>query len=326
MQTRPPRHFWIQPPAGFTEATRGRSERELAAFEARVGYALPHGYRALMMAQNGGYVRASCLPGADFTLEELSPILTPEEAPLAITTFEDYLRLSSYQAQIDSLRAAHAFCDPTRLVTFALLHGHLIACFDYGWLQETAKPEPSIAFFSDDGEQYLHFRQIQPAFANFDELLSALTLPLEQAERTLVGIESSLGYSALITILQHHWQSRFEEKTDNRYGWFNFAAWHQAAVPLHLDDETLREYAAQNSTTFEDMLAWVQTEGRTRCLQSRLFPNQHQSGTYLFPDFPSLALIIEIPRTWFPSHRAVARLCDSLRSLPEVQTVLLINE
>jgi hypothetical protein len=326
MQTRPPRHFWIQPPEGFTDATRGRSERELEAFEARVGYALPHGYRALMAAQNGGYVRASCLPGADFTLEEFTPIFTPEDAPLAVVTFEDYLRLSSDQAQIDSLRAAHAFCDPTRLVTFALLHGHLVACFDYGWLQERAKPEPSIAFFSDDGEQFLHFRQIQPAFANFDQLLNALRLPEEQAQRALVGIESACGYNALITTLQHHWQSQFEEKTDSRYGWFNFAAWHLAAVPLYLDDETLREYAAQNGTTFDDMLAWVQTEGRTRCIRSTLSPNQHQSGTYLFPDFPNLALILEIPRTWFPSHRAVARLCGSLRSLPEVQTVLLLNE
>ena len=48
------RNFFRQPASGFDENSLGRTNEQLAAFEAKVGFKLPVNYCQLMRQQNGG--------------------------------------------------------------------------------------------------------------------------------------------------------------------------------------------------------------------------------------------------------------------------------
>jgi hypothetical protein len=313
-----PKNFWIPPALGYSPSTQGLTESQLAAIESRNGFPFPASYRSLMQQQNGETPRYNTLQ--DLLIEDFSCL---SDTSQEFITFEDYVRLSYTPEQVAEEVSAIAqrfkYCDPKRLILFAD-NGHSIGCFDYGWRSGTVADEPKILFFNDDGDDFLHF-QITQEIVNFDAFISQLTLPEETSEKTYIGIESSLEFEALCSFLEQAWQTQFEPKKDDFCGWFNFEKWFYGSVPLYLDDQTLEAYAAKNNTTIAEVLDWAATEDRTRLISATLSPNQHRSGTYLYPDNPELTLVLEIDKPWFPIERSIERLCNELLALNAITAV-----
>lgn len=152
-----------------------------------------------------------------------------------LVTFEDYVALTCSEDDIEALNQQFVYCDLKRLVIFGI-NGHHVACFDYGWRSESIDLDPKIVLLGDDGNDILHFG-ILKIFNNFDDFLRAISLPEEASETRCIGIESSLDFDSLCAYLEEDWQTRFEQKRDDYYGWFNFESWYRGTVPLLLDDQ-----------------------------------------------------------------------------------------
>ena len=320
------RNFWIQPPLGFTPATCARSLTQIAAFETRIGFALPPSYRALMAEQNGGDLRYRALPQADFEITQLGGIPDPDDQN-ALVTLKDYILCSCSQEDIIALQNEVPPFHPERAIVFSDLDGHGLACLDYGYRQATPRQTPSVVFFTDDGNEFLHFAECGPRFNSFDEFLASLQLLERDAGQTFIGIQSALSCDALVQILQRNWTTTFMPRSDDRQGWFNFDAWHEANLPVELDDDTLATYARDAGVTLKDMAAWLDAQGasgRTRRIRCVAHPNQHRAGTYVYPDNPELTLIIEVPKPWFDAAAPMARVCASLRLMEGVESVLIL--
>lgn len=318
-----PKNFWIPPSQGYSSETQGLNELQLLEIEARNGFPLPSAYRTLMQQQNGGTPRYC-------SLQELvvSDFVCISNSIQDLVTFEDYLLLTCTKEDISALNRSPNFYNPKRLVVFAN-SGHEVGCFDYGWRSKRVVDEPNIVFFSDDGEEFLHFKTIE-TFASFDAFLDRLKLSDDVRKKTCIDIESSLNFDDLCGCLEADWQTQFEQKTDDYYGWFNFEKWYCGSVPLYLDDRALKIYAEENNTTFQEVLDWMMTsKNRTRSLvyslpeviAAILSPNQHRSGTYLYPDNPELTLVLEISKPWFPIDSAIEQLCTQLIALNDIISV-----
>jgi SMI1 / KNR4 family (SUKH-1) len=317
-----PKNFWIPPALGYTPVSQGLTAAQLDAIEQQNGFLFPIAYRSLMQQQNGGTLRYST-----FGESRVEDFCCLSELVRDLITFKDYIGLTCTEDQIVTLEACTSsnddqsfeYCHLNRLIIFAI-NGHEVGCFDYGWKSAIASVDPQIIFFGDDGEDILHFKIVR-TIANFDDFLSQIALPEEAEETTYLGIESSLDFDSLCTDLEKDFQTRFEQKNDDFYGWFNFEKYYCGTVPLCLDDQTLKTYAELNNTTFQEVLDWVGTEGRTRSITATLSPNRHRAGTYLYPDNPELTLILEISKPWFPIDRAIEQLCTRLRILPAIDTI-----
>jgi hypothetical protein len=309
-----PKNFWIPSALGYTQATRGLCEEELAAIESRNTFPLPSAYRRLMQQQNGGTPRYSILQ--DMLIDDF---ICLSETNQDLVTFEDYLRLTCTQEEISAIAQPSGFFGSNRLIVFAN-SGHEVGCFDYGCRSKNIVNEPEVVFFSDDGNEFLHFKIIK-TITDFNVFLSQLILPEDLNGKIHIGIESTLNFDGICSFLEERWETRFEQKTDDRYGWFNFEKWFYGSVPLYLDDQTLMAYAEEHNTTFQDILDWVSTEGRMRSIATILSPNQHRSGTYLYPDDPELTLVLEISKPWFTVERAIEQLCEQLSELSDIVAV-----
>jgi hypothetical protein len=309
-----PKNFWIPPASGYTPASHGLTEAQLSLIEVRNGFSLPTAYRSLMQQQNGGTLRYSILQ--ELLVEDFCSLC---ELDQDLVTFEDYIALTCTTDEIETLDHRFEYCHLNRLIIFAV-NGHEVGCFDYGWRSEAAVVNPQIVFFGDDGEDILHFK-ILKTVESFDNFLSKITLPDEVNQKRYFGIESALNFDGLCAYLAQDWQTQFEQKNDDCYGWFNFEKWYYGTVPLVLDDQTLKIYAEANNTTFQEILDWVVSNGRTRSTAAKLSPNRHRSGTYLYPDNPELTLVLEIHKPWFPIDRAVDQLCLRLMTLPSISAV-----
>jgi SMI1-KNR4 cell-wall len=312
-----PKNFWIPPASGYTPASQGLTDAQLDAIEQQNGYSFPMAYRSLMRQQNGGTSRYSM-----FEESRVEDFCCLSELVRDLITFEDYIRLTCTEDDLATLDLLFEYCHLDRLIIFAI-NGHEVGCFDYSWRSEIAVVDPQIVFFGDDGEDILHFKIVK-TIASFDDFLGQIALPEEVDETTYLGIESSLDFDILCVYLAKEWQTQFEQKDDDFCGWFNFEKYYCGAVPLYLDDQTLKIYAESNNTTFQEVLDWVGTEGRTRSISAILSPNQHRSGTYLYPDNPALTLVLEISKPWFPIDRAVEQLCSRLMALPNISTVQIL--
>ena len=311
-----PKIFWIPPALGYTQASQGLTDAQLNEIEQQNGFSLPIAYRSLMRQQNGGILRYSIFQQS--SVEDFCCLSDRD-----LVTFEDYIALTCTEDDIATLDRLFEHCHLNRLIIFAI-NGHEVGCFDYGWRTEAAFIEPQIVFFGDDGEDILHFK-ILKTIASFDNFLSEITLPEDVDQKTYLGIKSSLDFDSLCANLEEDWQTRFEQKTDDFYGWFNFEKWYCGTVPLFLDDQTLQIYAEENNTTFQEILDWVGSEGRTRTIAAILSPNQHRSGTYLYPDNPELTLVLEISKPWFPIDRAVEQLCTRLMTIQNISAVQILH-
>jgi hypothetical protein len=309
-----PRNFWIPPALGYTPASQGLTDAQLDTIEQQNGYSFPMAYRSLMRQQNGGTSRYCMLE--ESRVEDFCCL---SELVRDLITFEDYIRLTCTEDDLATLDLLFEYCHVDRLIIFAI-NGNEVACFDYGWRSEIALVDPQIVFFGDDGEDLLHFKIVK-TIVSFDDFLIQICLPEEVEETTYLGIESSLDFDSLCVYLAEEWQTQFEQKDDDFCGWFNFEKYYCGAVPLFLDDQTLKIYAESNNTTFQEILDWVGTEGRTRSISAILSPNQHRSGTYLYPDNPGLTLVLEISKPWFPIDRAVEQLCHRLMKLQNISSV-----
>ncbi len=312
-----PKNFWIPPASGYTPATRGLTEAELTAIEVQNGFPFPTVYRSLMQQQNGGTLRYSVLH--ESLVEDFCAL---SELDRDLVTFQDYVALTCAEEDLAILDRPSGSCNLKRLIIFAM-NGHEVGCLDYGWRSEAAVIEPQIVFFGDDGEDILHFK-ILKTITSFDDFLGELTLPDENARNRYIGIESSLDFEDLCAYLEEGWQTKFEQKTDDRYGWFDFEKYYCGTVPLFLDDRTIEIYAEENNTTFQEVLDWAGDAGRTRSIAAILSPNRHRSGTYLYPDNPELTLILEIQKPWFPLDRAVEQLCIRLMALQNIRAVQML--
>jgi hypothetical protein len=148
-----------------------------------------------------------------------------------------------------------------------------------------------------------------------------ITLPDEVNQKRYLGIESSLNFDHLCAYLEEDWQTQFQKKADDFYGWFNFEKWYYVNIPLFLDDQTLKIYAEENNTTFQEILDWLGSNRQTQSIAAKLSPNRHRSGTYLYPDNPELTLVLEISKSWIPIDRAVEQLYIRLIALPNISAV-----
>jgi hypothetical protein len=312
------KNFWIPPAQGYTQLSRGLTLPQLAAIEARNGFALPVVYKALMQLQNGQALR--CTQGRGLLVEHFWPL---SDIAQELVTFEDYMRLSCSDEEISEAKKSYDFCHLERLIIFAC-ESHEIGCFDYGWRSKVVLDDPQVVFFCDHGIDFLHFGVVQ-TLANFDTLLAQLELTEHHANRTYLGIESQYSFDALCALLANALEGELALQDHNRSGWFNFEKWFHLNVPLYLDDSTLLSYAQDNSTTFEEVLDWASQHGRSRQIASLLYPNQHRSGTYVYPDNPEVVAVLEIPKPWFPVARPVAQLINQLQMLGGVNAVVRLN-
>jgi SMI1 / KNR4 family (SUKH-1) len=312
------KNFWIPPAQGYTQLSRGLTLAQLAAIEARNGFPLPAAYKTLMQLQNGESLRyTQC---GELLVEHFWPL---SDTAQELVTFEDYMRLSCSDEEILEGKKSLGYCNLQRLIIFAC-ESHEIGCFDYGWRSKAVLADPQVVFFCDYGMDILHFGVVQTV-ANFDTFLAQLELTDHLANRTYLGIESHHSFDTLCALLASALQVELALQDNNRSGWFNFEKWFHINVPLHLDDFTLRSYAQDNGTTFDEVLDWVGSEGRSRQIASLLYPNQHRSGTYMYPDNPEVVAVLEIPKPWFPVARAVAQLVGQLELLDGVKAIARLN-
>ena len=301
------KNFWIQPSSGFTNETIGLSEEQLKAKEKVIGFNFPSQYRNLMKAQNGGYLRRYLIN------EEMS--LEGFERLEYVETFLDYLYQTKSEEDLTEMYRQFDFCYPTRLISFANLHGHGVACFDYGWLQKAPLREPAIIFINDDGDDFLHYG-IVGKFKHFDELLSAFKHDFSGRywDETALVIKSELDFESFMKRLAEVWEIALEAKTDNRFGWYNFEKYYVGTVPLVIDDQTVQEYIGQSGADPTNTQEWIAKEGRRRFIKAVFAPNQHLAGTFLFSGQETANIVIEIKNPWFPKRRAVEQLKQQLES------------
>ncbi len=327
------KNFVKQPSEGFDEHSQGRSVAQLDAFEAKIGFALPDTYRAIMQQQNGGSVRYGRISGVDkFSFDcgftEIRPDL-----PYYINYFSDYI-LATYSDE-DLLKAKEALNPfyPERLIIISGLDGHGALCLDYGYRAENTLETPAVVVIDDDPDvtdeiadkSFLYFAEIA-RFDNFDNFLQNLKVDLENQLEIYLGIVSKVSYESAIAEIAEYFNIKLESyKNNNRYGHYNFETWYSGHLPLYLDDETLKQHAESNNSEYAEMLAWSEDEGRIRNIYAIFSPNQHRSGTYLYQDNPNVNLVIEIHKTWFAMKKPIEGLMAQLQQIAEISDVVVLE-
>jgi SMI1-KNR4 cell-wall len=319
------RNFLKQPAKGLDENSQGRTEEQIGAYEAKVGFKLPASYCELLRQQNGGNVRYQKITGIeDFSFNGGFVELRPELEHY-ITNFKDYILMTCSEEQLAETQVKLSPFYPERLVLFSGLDGHSAAYFDYGYRQQKPVTAPSIVFIDDDGDDFLHFREIGPKFDSFEAFIDSLQFDTEADDASYIGIVSNHDYDKTMQQLAQYLGLKLKNYADDeRYGHFNFEQWHSAHVPLELDDKTMVQYAKENGTTLEKMQDWTVSEGKTRNIYSIFSPNQHRSGTYLYPDNPEITVVMEIKKSWFPMQKPIASFTAKLRQIPGITEVITL--
>ncbi len=327
------KNFIKQPAEGFTEHSQGRTEAQLDAFEAKIGFSLPENYRKIMQQQNGGSVRYGQIAGVEkfsfgggFT--EIRPDLD-----YYIYQFDNYI-LATYSDDelLEAKQTFKPFC-PERLIIISGLDGHGTLCLDYGYRSQNPVKTPAVVIIDDDpyitdedaNAGFMSFAEIA-RFTDFDNFLQNLKIETENQLEIFIGIVSQADYENTVKALAEHFKIALKSyRNDDRYGHYNFETWHSGHLPLHLDDETLRNYAENNNSEYAEVLAWSEEEGRTRNIYAIFSPNQHRSGTYLYQDNPEVNLVIELHKTWFSMQKPLEGLVAQLKQLPEISDVLMLE-
>ena len=306
------KNFWIQPPKGFTDKNIGLSEEKLLNKERELGFKFPKKYRNLMKQQNGGYLR-KFLINNEISIESF-------ESLKHVENFLEYLYITKSDDDLEEMYNQFEFCNPKRLISFASFYGHGVVCFDYGWLEKNRLEDPKVVIIDDDGDDFLHYGFVEK-YNNFDTFLSNFKHEFGEHYwgNTALIIESKLGFENFVNTIKEMWNQDFETKTDDRYGWFNFEKYYYGTVPLILDNKTINLYVEKSGTSTKEMSEWIEKEGNRRLIKSIFSPNQHKSGTYLFPSTPKANIVIEIQNPWFPKKYAVKNLKSELESNPNLK-------
>lgn len=318
-------NFIKQPALGFDEHSRGRSAAQLKAFEKKIGFSLPDNYIEIMKLQNGGAVSHSKIAGVeDFDFKDGFRPIRPDLDDF-IDNFRDYILLTCDDEQLQVATQLLKPFHPERLILFSDLHGHAAACFDYGYRLDKPLANPEVVFIDDDGDDFLHFREMGPRYANFDTFLDNLSADEGENEDALyLGVVCS-SYDITLKSIAATLKINLESyENDDRYGHFNFKTWHSSHVPLYLDDATLKQHAQNNNSDFAELLAWTEDEGRIRHIYAIFSPNQHLAGTYLYPDNPDVNMVIEIKKSWFPMQKPVEALMAALKQITELNEVMFL--
>jgi SMI1 / KNR4 family (SUKH-1) len=328
-----PKNFFEQPAFGFTETEKGLTVDELHKYEEVVGYTLPQEFKTLYAIQNGGTTYYEQIGDGKNEVKSLyggfARIKQQNGIPV-VTTFRDMILACNDETEIKLTKRSLPYFFPERLIHFAPLDGHSGGYLDYGYLQSEELPEPRVVFIEDDpivktnssDEEYLFFKELTPAYPTFADFLRKLQPQTSDVIEYFVGIESTYSYPELIEFLHNTWGTKFTEETDDRNGNFNFDIWHTGFVPLTLDDKTIALYATENNSTLEKMITWVESEGRTRNIQSVFSPNKYLADTCKYPDNPELTTIIEIHRPWFDPDIPINTFVAELKKLPGISNVL----
>jgi hypothetical protein len=317
------RNFFKQPARGFDADKQGRTNAQIEAFEAKAGFKLPAAYCELMRLQNGGSVRHQKIAGADgFCFDGPFSRMRPE--PM---NFKDYILCTCDEEELAAARKELSPFQPERLVLFFGLDGHSAAFFDYGYRQTEAVANPSIVFISDDGGDFLHFSEMGPRFASFEDFLDSLYLDTSTEDSRYIGIVSRDDYDVTMQQIAAYLGLDLETHTeDSRNANFNFARWHSAFVPLDLDHETMLLCAEQIRGTPTAVMQWSAEAGRTIKAYGTFSPNLHRAGTYLYQDNPELTVVLQVITNGFPLQKAVDGLIAKLRQMPRITDVVTLPE
>lgn len=251
--------FWKQPAQGFNEESRGRTEEEIKMREEQIGYKFPETYRSLMKLQNGGYIRKSAYYRNGECKELLyngAVIDRITTQPIGYQTMLDVLSEWKDEDEINSLSPTE-YNYLERLPLISHMDGHQWMCFDYGWTEKEIKNEPNIVFFNDRFEEYLRI-------TNFDEFIKGLVYYGYESCEYNFGITTNDSIQKLANQIENKFDIELEEKTDNRYGWFNFKTWYSGNIQLEQDFR------------FQFIIA----------------PNKYLSNTYQFQEKPEIDFVV----------------------------------
>ena len=308
-----PENFWLQPPIGFDEKTKGLSVEVIKKKEKELGVSFPNTYKQLMQLQNGGNIRRCSFIDDG---EEIGGFLKIDFSIYRINTFMDYLKLTKNEDELKEMYNQFDFCYPERLITFADFHGHGGIFFDYGWLQEKSLIKPSVRIIVDDGNEFLHYQQTK-CFESFEKFIESLEEI--QGEPINILVSSELDFETFINIVQQKWKSTFKEVEKN-WGWAkHFSSSYDGIVPLFIDDKTVEEYIKTSNSDKKEMKGWIEKEGRNRKIKSSFSPNQFLSGTYQFQDNAEYNIVIDIYRPWFPVKHVIKNFIEELDNNSELK-------
>ncbi len=251
--------LWLQPMEGFNEKNKGRTEEQILAREAKIGFKLPHSYREMMKVQNGGLLNKAMYSFEGTTMELYFSGFDAIDETAGYNTFEDILKEDINDEEIRKY-ANSDICIPSRLPILSQMDGHCYLCFDYGWLQENPITEPEICLFDlEAGDYFAEVLRIK----NFDTFINNLYYAGYSAESFKIGISANLEIEEVMQIISEKLQLTFIENSNYRYIDFNFTKWYYNLSP-------------EVSLRFD------------------ITHNQYKSGTYIFQNLKNINCILEI--------------------------------
>jgi hypothetical protein len=261
--------FWVQPCEGTGDPRGvGVSESVLREVEARAGIELPASYRALMKLQNGGYVRRRAYyDGREFhqifingaEIDSIDPEVS--RLPTLLELLESFMS----EAEIREAAAQLPAWQPHRLIVISSLAGHGLVGLDYGYRIEKARDQPEVVLFEDD------YGPAKPGYSeelrvqSFDAFVAGLVYYGYESESFHFGTTTARSLEEVARVLEQAIGLPLMQRTDDRYGWFDFNAYY--TVSHYLDGLGVH---------------------------STLSPNQFRSGTRLFQERADVKCIFEI--------------------------------
>ena len=245
------RNFWIQPAEGLDEGSRGRSLEELAAWEQTTGKALPPLLREHLQMQNGGLPRYSVYREPQD--ENFHALFWNGEEFCGLQDMAHSPRsvLEGFMddEEIDELVEEQGL-HLEHLYMLSYQDGHSCICLDYGYKQDHALEAPRIVAFDLEDEILQEIFNVE----SYESFVARLHYAGTDTE-FYVGVESDLSLDELAQHFSEKLNCHFGKDTSDKYGWFNFDAWYK--------------YGENTSDGYRLFI---------------LSPNQHRSGTFLFPE------------------------------------------
>lgn len=146
----------------------------------------------------------------------------------------------------------------------------------------------------------------------------------EGSSRIIIGVASAHGVEGLIAAISAHFDLVLQRSEANNT--YNIDVYYETSFPLMLDDETIFLYARENGTTVEEMVAWVEREGRVRRISGTISPNRNIAKKIRYRKLSKFNLIVEIKKTWFPMEIPVATFMSQILQVPGVSGVQRLSD
>ena len=243
-------NFWVQPSKGLDENSRGCSPKELDAWEQAAEKALPPLLREHLQKQNGGIPRypVYCDPqGNAYGLFVNGEVFCGLNG--MANSLRPVLENIMDDEEIDALAKEHGLhLEHLRMLSYQ--DGHSCICLDYGYKQEHPLQTPRIVAFDLEDAILKEIFHVE----SYESFVARLHYAGTDTE-FYVGVESDLSLDKLAQHFSEKLNCGFGKDTSDCYGWFNFDAWYN--------------YGENTSDGYRLFI---------------LSPNQHRSGTFLFPE------------------------------------------